>query len=311
MAFSKKTWKNRVSEQPQRRLLTPTDGGTSYTVDVTRQEGIVVEEGDAFSAQNMNDLEQRIKNTFDSDEATLNTVNQKANTNASNISSLQTNVSGISSRVTQNTSNISSLTTRVTAVEGKANTNQSNISALSTRVTNVENKATTNQNNISGLTTRMGTAEGNITSLGNRAGTLENELTANSKRIYMDYKNGKYGINTSANRGADTFIPFKPSISTYTLSANVRITSDTLHVVTQTFTLAQLGLQDKEIVGAFIINASGRLFLEEGNRQGSFDCSCSYSNGLIYVTWGTDRYGENYLRVDTNVTANVAVLYYD
>lgn len=304
MAFNKKTWKNRVSEQPQRRLLTPTDGGTSYTVDVTRQEGIVVEEGDAFSAQNMNDLEQRIKNTFDSDEATLNTVNQKANTNASNISSLQTNVSGISSRVTQNTSNISGLTTRMTAVEGKANTNQSNISALSNRMTTAEG-------NITSLSNRMGTAEGNITSLGNRAGTLENELTANSKRIYMDYKNGKYGINTSANRGADTFIPFKPSISNYTLSANVRITSDTLHSVTQTFTLAQLGLQDKEIVGAFIINASGRLFLEEGSRQGSFDCSCSYSNGVISVTWGTDRYGENYLRVDTNVTANVAVLYYD
>lgn len=37
---------------------------------------------------------------------------------------------------------------------------------------------------------------------------FKGQLTANSKDIYMDYKNGKYGINTSANRGADTFIPF-------------------------------------------------------------------------------------------------------
>ena len=35
------------------------------------------------------------------------------------------------------------------------------------------------------------------------------ELTANNNRIYMDYQNGKYGYNTSANRGADTFHPFR------------------------------------------------------------------------------------------------------
>ena len=45
-----------------------------------------------------------------------------------------------------------------------------------------------------------------VTSL---ASELRGELTANGNRIYMDYKNGKYGINTSAGRGADTFIPFK------------------------------------------------------------------------------------------------------
>ena len=36
MAFSKKTWTDIVNEQPQRRLLTPTDNGTTMTVDVTR-----------------------------------------------------------------------------------------------------------------------------------------------------------------------------------------------------------------------------------------------------------------------------------
>lgn len=33
-------------------------------------------------------------------------------------------------------------------------------------------------------------------------------LKANSKQVYMDYHDGKYGINTDPNRGADTFIPF-------------------------------------------------------------------------------------------------------
>ena len=56
-------------------------------------------------------------------------------------------------------------------------------------------------NGISGLTTKSNTMNSAIS-------TLENELTANGKRIYLDYKDGKYGYNTSAGRGADTFSPF-------------------------------------------------------------------------------------------------------
>lgn len=37
---------------------------------------------------------------------------------------------------------------------------------------------------------------------------LNSELTANGKQFYFDYKNGKYGYNTSSNRAASTFVPF-------------------------------------------------------------------------------------------------------
>ena len=37
---------------------------------------------------------------------------------------------------------------------------------------------------------------------------VNSSLKANSKQVYMDYHDGKYGINTDPNRGADTFIPF-------------------------------------------------------------------------------------------------------
>lgn len=46
--------------------------------------------------------------------------------------------------------------------------------------------------------------------------TLADELTANGTRIYLDYKDGQYGYNTSALRGADTFSPFKSGKSEYT-----------------------------------------------------------------------------------------------
>lgn len=63
MAFSKKTWKDRVSQYINRRLLTDSDGNTQQ-VTVTRDEGSVTEAGDAFSASNMNDLEDRIDTAF-------------------------------------------------------------------------------------------------------------------------------------------------------------------------------------------------------------------------------------------------------
>ena len=60
MGYEKKTWKNRQSEYPNRRTLTPVDGQEN-TYDVARAEGLVMEEGDAFDQQAMNDLEERIE----------------------------------------------------------------------------------------------------------------------------------------------------------------------------------------------------------------------------------------------------------
>ena len=42
----------------------------------------------------------------------------------------------------------------------------------------------------------------------NISANIRNHFTANNNLIYMDYHDGKYGINTSAQKGADTFIPF-------------------------------------------------------------------------------------------------------
>lgn len=57
--FIQKVWKDRVSEYPTRRGLKKADG-TVDIVTVSREEGSVSVEGDAFSAENMNDLEERV-----------------------------------------------------------------------------------------------------------------------------------------------------------------------------------------------------------------------------------------------------------
>lgn len=66
MAFIKKEWKNRLVEFAGRRKLTRVAGSidNQIIVDVTREEGAVSQQGDAFSEANMNDLEQRIEDGF-------------------------------------------------------------------------------------------------------------------------------------------------------------------------------------------------------------------------------------------------------
>jgi hypothetical protein len=66
MAFSKKTWTDRLSEYATRRILTDQDTGTVSVVEVARSEGTIYQQGDAFSAANMNDLEDRIAAGFTS-----------------------------------------------------------------------------------------------------------------------------------------------------------------------------------------------------------------------------------------------------
>ena len=82
MGFTKKTWKNRIAEYINRRLITKEDGSTEL-VTVARDEGTISQEGDAFNAANMNDLEDRI-------EAEFNEVTQSLG--SEEISSVGTNV---------------------------------------------------------------------------------------------------------------------------------------------------------------------------------------------------------------------------
>ena len=75
MAFSLKTWVNRISEYPNRRKLTHEDGSTEL-VTVARAEGQISAEGNAFSAEEMNDLENRIKGGFDEVNQSLGLLNE-------------------------------------------------------------------------------------------------------------------------------------------------------------------------------------------------------------------------------------------
>lgn len=59
-----KTWVDRISEYPTRRVLTDTTTLETQQVTVVRDEGTVTEQGDVFDAATMNNLESRINTAF-------------------------------------------------------------------------------------------------------------------------------------------------------------------------------------------------------------------------------------------------------
>lgn len=62
--FIKKVWLDRQSEHPNRRTLVDVATNETKTVDVTRAEGTVEQEGDLFDATTFNVFEQRIADAF-------------------------------------------------------------------------------------------------------------------------------------------------------------------------------------------------------------------------------------------------------
>lgn len=109
MEFNLKTWVNRISEYPTRRKLTKSDGSTEL-VTVERAEGQVSQEGNAFSADEMNDLEKRISEGFDElnsdlDKRLLNGVGNFALQKGANIDSIHNPTSTFSSWVAFNDTN--------------------------------------------------------------------------------------------------------------------------------------------------------------------------------------------------------------
>lgn len=81
--FEKKSWTDRLTEYPKRRRLTEVEGQPNV-FDVDREEGTISDEGTAFNSTNMNSLEDRISEAFDSIETKINTAREGVQLYSSN-----------------------------------------------------------------------------------------------------------------------------------------------------------------------------------------------------------------------------------
>ena len=74
MSYEQKTWVDRVSTYPTRRILKDVNTEEEVTYDISQSEGIVFNEGVQYNAETMNDLEQRIADAFASVETTMGNI---------------------------------------------------------------------------------------------------------------------------------------------------------------------------------------------------------------------------------------------
>lgn len=137
MAFSLKTWVNRISEYPNRRKLTHEDGSTEL-VTVARAEGQISTEGNAFSAEEMNDLEKRIADEFSSTNLSLNNCLKSVSDGKSTVASAIT-AQGVS---TAADAEFATMATNI-ASAGNARYN----SGYSKGVTDADNRVNSNSTN--------------------------------------------------------------------------------------------------------------------------------------------------------------------
>lgn len=90
MAWSKKTWVQRIVENVGRRLLTPTTETNVF--DITRSEGTIIQAGDGFTVSNMNDLENRIDSGFTDASTATGAVDTKVGVLASLTTDIKTSI---------------------------------------------------------------------------------------------------------------------------------------------------------------------------------------------------------------------------
>lgn len=161
--------------------------------------------------------------------------------------------------------------------------------------------------------------EQTISNMDAKVEDLENSLSIGNGRIYLDYQDGKYGINTDPHRGADTFSPFKSDKEADLVSSPLVIqmkfsgthffapSSNTLDLRNY-FPTAMQGSIKKIIIKAMNIKRSntsaskGSVYFEfkiYGMKEELTSESTIYSN-----SWATRS---NYTYVDTSYLSNVEI----
>ena len=144
-------------------------------------------------------------------------------------------------------------------------------------------------------------------------------LKINNQNVYLDYQDGKYGINTDPERGADTFVPFRSdedegesnsgdgnlnqlnfgSTSFSIFSASLAVTSTTINLasLTDKWQSLEVGKSIFVNVTSIIIKANSSLSntnsynkslsLINGNGMGSYN----NETGVLTITNGNSVYG--------------------
>jgi hypothetical protein len=116
------------------------------------------------------------------------------------------------------------------------------------------------------------TISDSLVTLKNNITNINGQLVANENTMYMDYHDGKYGVNTSPTRGADTFIPFNDGkVYVHSGGSSVTFTSP---VSGQIYCYLTSVANEIAWYGEASVSITNNLSI-----NGTVVCNCSGSNG--------------------------------
>ena len=173
---------------------------------------------------------------------------------------------------------------------------------------------------INSIDTSIGTINTNISNINTSINNLNSELTASGTKFYFDYKNGKWGWNSSPARGAGTFHPFKQysAAGSYSVDALFhaggandgqgsteltlpRMTDDGVLSLTQSIITDYRGhtsAVDNNITGYIRFNNNTRGTSMAYSRAGNYQYSVSISGYNLYY------YAGDIISIYCNATQN-------
>jgi hypothetical protein len=175
MAYESKKWIDRQVQFPDRRELLKTNIDNVYTVE--RKEGEILEQGNRFDAENMNNLELRVSTGFksikDSEIAVVNT----------NKHFTATNLSGVLDELFTSASN--GKKTIATAIGNNASSTES-FPSLAGKVTNIKNELNNGKKTIADAIGSGASSSETFIALGGRITKMKSTLE--KSMLYQEVK---------------------------------------------------------------------------------------------------------------------------
>ncbi len=150
----------------------------------------------------------------------------------------------------------------------------------------------------------------NITDVSNEVDNVKDSLTLKGGQVYLDEQDGQYGFNTSPERGADTFTPFKSGGSSgggggLSSPIQYKIKTDTSNGGSETRNVnLQFYIPTDLNYTKFVAN--GTISLQRSSSTGkyiSLNVGCNFDNDVI----GKVSAGSNVTTLQTKKIENVEV----
>ena len=190
MSFTKKNWKDTVSEYPNRRKLKDIDTGNEMIYDVYMEQGNVTTAGNEWKASEMNDLEDRIDAAF----TAISDIEKNAKTS-------ETNAAASATSASTSATNAKASENVATTKASNAATSESNAKTYETNAKAAAAEAAVSEGNAKASETVAATSAANAATSATNAKTSETNAKTSETNAKISETNAK-SSSTSADTSA-------------------------------------------------------------------------------------------------------------